>query len=102
MPFQLRCVPPPRIVRLPSWSSTALMSTFSLMEVIYSYERNRRALDCKSSILLVWDVHDGQLRNLDLHNAVQIRLTGNDIAVRVPSSDRNKVRGLIAKRLWQH
>src|ERR1700746_1774331 len=102
MPFQSRRVPPPRMVNIPSCSSTAPMSTLSLSSVIYSYERNRRARDCKPSNLAAADVHDEQLRNLDLHHAVQTQLAGSDIAGRDPSSVRNRLRALIAKRRWRH
>src|SRR5215469_380654 len=99
MPFQSRRLPPPRIVRIPSWFSTALMSTLSLTVIICSYERNRRAFDCKLSSLSAWDVHDEQLGTRDLRHTAQTQLPGNDIAGRAPSSVRNRVRGMIAKRL---
>src|SRR6516225_6525154 len=102
MPFQSRRLPPPRIVRIPPWSSTTLMSILSLTAIIYSYERNRRALDCKPSSLLAWDVRDEQSGSSGRHRVVQTRLLGNDIAARAPSSVRNKLRGLIARRLWRH
>src|SRR5262249_22133021 len=101
MPFQSRRAPPPRVVRIPPGSSTAVMSTLSLTAVIYSYERNRRALGCRPSNPAASDVHDEQLRNLDLHHAVQTQLAGNDIARRAPSSVRNRLHALIAKRLWR-
>src|SRR5215510_1034575 len=102
MPFQSRRAPPPRIVKIPPWSSTALMSTLSLTSVIYSYERNRRARGCKPSSLLAWRVHDEQLENPDLHRAVQSQLPRNGIARRVPLSCRNKVPELNAKRPSRH
>src|SRR5215471_2536389 len=102
MPFQSRRVPPPRMVKIPPWSSTALMSTLSLTSVIYSYERNRRARDCKPSSLLALGVHDEQLETQDLHHIVRTQPRGSDIAGRAPSSVRNRLRALIAKRLWRH
>jgi len=65
-------------------------------------EKNHRALGRKPSNLSAWDVHDEQLGNVDLHRAVQTQLPGNDIARRAPSSYRNKVRGLNAKRPSLH
>src|SRR6266481_7771393 len=102
MPFQSRRAPPPRIVRIPPSSSTALSSMLFLATVIYFCERNRRALGRKPSNLSAWGVHDEQLGNLDLHRAVQTQLQGNDIAPLAPSSYRNKVRGLNAKRPSRH
>src|SRR5215475_11743080 len=74
----------------------------SFAAITYSYERNRRALDCKPSSLLAWDVRDEQSESSGRHRVVQTRLPGNDIAARAPSSVRNKLRGLSARRLWRH
>src|ERR1700730_4059703 len=73
----------------------------SLAPVIYSYERNRRALDCKPSSLLAWDVHDEQLEKPGRHHAVQILLPGSDIVGPAPASFHNRLRELIARRPWQ-
>src|SRR2546430_14432834 len=102
MPFQSRRAPPPRMVNIPPWSSTALSSILSLAPLIYSYERNRRALDCKPSSLLAWGVHDVQLGSLGRHHAVQTRLPESDIAGRAPSFCRNRLREPIARRPSRH
>src|SRR4030095_2229330 len=78
------------------------MSILSLTSVICFCGRNRRALGCRPSNLLAWGVHDEQLGNPELHRAVQTQLPRNGIARRGPSSCRNKVPELNAKRPSRH
>src|SRR5437016_7800080 len=73
----------------------------SLAPVIYSYERNRRALDCKPSNLLEWGVRGERIGKTGRHHAFQILLPGSDIVGRAPASFHNRLRELIARRPWR-